>query len=89
MGFITTGKPLTDKHPFFRMLTGEDDAHVVQTIARHAPGYVEEDQDDDEHDDQADEEFVPPNEHVDESEDEDVGFESSEDEDFFDAEDGE
>ncbi|KAJ5065101.1 hypothetical protein J3E72DRAFT_210908, partial [Bipolaris maydis] len=70
MGFITTGKPLTEKHPFFRVLATEDDPERVQTIARHAPGYSEEEQDDDEHDDQGDEDFVPAVEHVDESEDE-------------------
>ena len=88
MGFITTGKPLTEKHPFFRTLANGDDPALVPKIARHAPGYAKEDEDEDEHDED-DEEFVPAVEHVDESEDEDPGFESSEDEDFEDAEDGE
>ncbi|EMD69950.1 hypothetical protein COCSADRAFT_342034 [Bipolaris sorokiniana ND90Pr] len=88
MGFITTGKPLTEKHPFFRVLASEDNPERVQTIARHAPGYSEEEQDDDEHDDQGDEDFVPAVEHVDESEDEEE-FGSSGDEEFQDAEDAE
>ncbi|XP_014557348.1 hypothetical protein COCVIDRAFT_97420 [Bipolaris victoriae FI3] len=88
MGFITTGKPLTEKHPFFRVLASEDDPERVQKIARHAPGYSEEEQDDDEHDDQGDEDFAPAVEHVDESEDEEES-DSSRDEEFQDAEDGE
>ena len=41
------------------------------------------------HDDHDEEEFVPAIEHVDDSEGEDEGFASSDDEAFVDAEDGE
>jgi len=89
MGFVTTGKPLTENHPFFRKLALGDDPSLRQHVARAVPGQLdaqdEEDQDD--HDD--DEEFVPAVEHVDESEGEDEGFESSGDEAFLDAEEGE
>lgn len=80
MGFITTGKPLTDNHPFFRTLSNDEDPALRPQIARHAPGYAQEEQDDDDHDDQADEEFAPAAEQIDDS---------SDDEPFVHAEDGE
>ncbi|USP78848.1 hypothetical protein yc1106_06122 [Curvularia clavata] len=79
MGFITTGKPLTEKHPFFHTLANGNDPALVQKIARHAPGYPEE-QEEDQHDDEDDEEFEPALQHIDESEDEGPGFQSCEEE---------
>lgn len=88
MGFVTSGKSLTENHPFFRVLSGEDDPSLRPQVARHAPGNFGEEQEDD-GDDHDDEEFVPAIEHVDDSEGEDRGFESSSDENYVDAEDGE
>ncbi|KNG50865.1 hypothetical protein TW65_01843 [Stemphylium lycopersici] len=88
MGFVTSGKPLTENHPFFRVLSGEDDPSLRPHVARHAPDNFGENQEDD-GDDHDDEEFVPAIDHVDDSEGEDGGFESSSDEDYVDAEDGE
>ncbi|KAI4942649.1 hypothetical protein J4E91_009818 [Alternaria rosae] len=89
MGFVTTGKPLTENHPFFRKLTLGDDPALRQHVARAVPGQLDaqDEEDQDNHDD--DEEFVPAAEHVDDSEGEDEGFESSGDEAFIDAEEGE
>lgn len=79
MGFVTTGKPLTEKHPFFYKLANGEDPALVPKIARHAPGYPDE-QEEDQHDDADDDEFEPALEHVDESENEGLGFQSCEDE---------
>jgi hypothetical protein len=87
MGFVTTGKPLTENHPFFRKLAQGDDPALRQHVARAVPGQLDAEEEDD-HDDH-DEEFVPAVEHVDNSEGEDEGVESSDDEAFVDAEDGE
>ncbi|KAG9185573.1 hypothetical protein G6011_06904 [Alternaria panax] len=87
MGFVTTGKPLTENHPFFRKLAHGDDPALRQHVARAVPGQLDALEEDEDHDDH-DEEFVPAVEHVDESEGEDEGFESSGDEEaFVDAED--
>ncbi|RMZ67587.1 p-loop containing nucleoside triphosphate hydrolase [Pyrenophora seminiperda CCB06] len=84
MGFITTGKSLTENHPFFRALAhGYDPTlrqHVAKLASGHADAHGEEEEDHDDHDD---EEFVPAVEHIDSSESED---EESELDDFEDAE---
>jgi hypothetical protein len=89
MGFITTGKPLTENHPFFRKLAHGDDPALRQHVARAVPGQLDAQEEEEDHDDHDDEEFVPAVEHVDDSEGEDEGFESSDEEAFVDAEDGE
>jgi hypothetical protein len=88
MGFVTTGKPLTENHPFFRKLAQGDDPALRQHVARAVPSQLDSIEEED-HDDHDDEEFVPAVQHVDDSEGEDEGFESSDDEAFVDAEDGE
>ena len=88
MGFITTGKPLTEKHPFFHALGSGGDPALVPKIARHAPSYPEE-QDEDEHHDGDDDEFEPAVQHIDESDDEGPGFVSCEDDSSVDEEDDE
>lgn len=88
MGFVTSGKPLTENHSFFRVLSGEDDPSLRPRVARHASCNFDEEQEED-HDDHDDEEFVPTIQHVDDSEGEDGGFESSGDEEYVDAEDAE
>ncbi|CAN9475149.1 unnamed protein product [Alternaria alternata] len=89
MGFVTTGKPLTENHPFFRKLAHGDDAALRQHVARAVPGQLDSIEEEEDHDDHDDEDFVPAVQHVDDSEGEDEGFESSDDEAFVDAEDGE
>ncbi|KAF7676522.1 hypothetical protein GT037_006027 [Alternaria burnsii] len=89
MGFVTTGKPLTENHPFFRKLAHGDDPALRQHVARAAPGQLDSMEEEEDHDDHDDEEFVPAVQHVDDSEGEDEGFESSDEEAFVDAEDGE
>ncbi|KAF2623830.1 hypothetical protein BU25DRAFT_399960 [Macroventuria anomochaeta] len=84
MGFITTGKPLTENHAFFQTSAHEAHADIRPRIARVGSGEDEQEEDKDEdsdHDD--DEEFVPVVEHVDDSDTEDEG--SEEDEEFEDA----
>jgi hypothetical protein len=91
MGFVTTGKPLTENHPFFRKLAHGDDPALRQHVARAVPGQLDALEEEEDHDDHDEEEFVPALQHVDDSEgeDEDEGFKSSDDEPFVDAEDGE
>jgi hypothetical protein len=89
MGFVTTGKPLTENHPFFRKLAHGDDPALRQHVARAVPGQLDALEEEEDHDDHDEEEFVPAVEHVDNSEGEDEGFKSSDDEPFVDAEDGE
>ena len=89
MGFVTTGKPLTENHPFFRKLAHGDDPTLRQHIARAVPGQLDVLEENEDHDHHDDEEFVPAVEHVDDSEGEDKGFDSSDNEDFVDADDGE
>jgi len=93
MGFVTSGKPLTENHPFFRALAHGDDPILRQHVAKFAPGHsgavYHEEVDEDDQDDQDDEEFVPAVEHVDDSESENEGAESDDDDDSFeDAEEG-
>ncbi|KAK1920105.1 hypothetical protein P3342_002401 [Pyrenophora teres f. teres] len=94
MGFVTTGKPLTENHPFFRALAHGDDPTFRQQVAKFALGHsAAVDDGEEDNDDHDDEEFVPAVEHIDssESEDEEEGSESddddSDDDDFEDAED--
>jgi len=89
MGFVTSGKPLTENHPFFRKLAHGDDPTLRQHVARAVPGQLGAPDEEEDHDDHDDEEFVPAVEHIDGSEGEDEGFESGDDEDFVDAEDRE
>ena len=89
MGFVTTGKPLTENHPFFRKLAHGDDPALRQHVARAVPGQLDSMEEEEDHDDHDEEEFVPAVEHVDDPEGEDEGFASSDDEAFVDAEDGE
>jgi hypothetical protein len=75
MGFITTGKPLTENHSFFQIHAHECHADIRPHIARVASSGEEQEDDQDgdsDHDD--DEEFVPTVEHVDDSDTEDEGF---------------
>ena len=74
MGFVTTGKPLTANHHFFRAPTHDANPSVRAQVARHSSGGdaeegIEEEYNG-EHDDDDDDEFVPAVEHVDDSEEE-------------------
>lgn len=72
MGFVTTGKPLTENHPFFRTLTNSADPDIRPQVARHILGPSALNGDSEEDDgDQDDEEFVPATEHIGDSEGED------------------
>ncbi|KAJ4352792.1 hypothetical protein N0V95_003954 [Ascochyta clinopodiicola] len=85
MGFITTGKPLTENHAFFQSSAHEAHADIRLRIARSGSGeddQEEEDNGDSDHGE--DEEFVPVVEHVDDSDSEDEGS-SSDDEEYSDA----
>ncbi|XPS95694.1 hypothetical protein M3J09_004979 [Ascochyta lentis] len=85
MGFITTGKPLTENHAFFQSSAHEAHADIRPRIARVGSGEDEQEEEDNGDSDHGeDEEFVPVVEHVDDSDSEDEGS-SSEDEDFTDA----
>lgn len=83
MGFVTTGKPLTENHAFFSTSGNETHAEIRPRIARIGSGEDEENgkEEDGEHDD--DEEFAPNAEHIDDSDTEDE--DSGEEEDFEDA----
>lgn len=83
MGFITTGKPLTENHAFFQTSDNETHADIRPRVARVGSGEDEEDgkEGDSDHDD--DEDFAPVVEHVDDS-DSDME-DSDEEEDFADA----
>ena len=68
MGFITTGKPLTDNHAFFQTSAHDAHADIRPRIARVGSGENEQEEDengDSDHDD--DVEFLHVVEHVDES----------------------
>lgn len=85
MGFITTGKPLTENHAFFQTSGNETHAEIRPRIARVGSGEDEEGrkEDDSDHDD---EDFAPVVEHIDDS---DTELEDSdEEEDFADAHEG-
>ena len=89
MGFVTTGKSLTENHPFFRTLAHGDDPSLRQYVAKFAPGHSNSvGHEEEDHDDEEDEEFVPAVEHVDSSESENEMSESADDDDddFEDAE---
>jgi len=86
MGFVTTGKSLTENHPFFRTLAHGDDPSLRQQVAKFAPGHSdavghEEEEEEEDQDDEDDEEFVPAVEHVDSSESENEMSESADDDD--------
>ncbi|KAF1931308.1 uncharacterized protein M421DRAFT_56909 [Didymella exigua CBS 183.55] len=83
MGFITTGKPLTENHAFFQTSGNETHAEIRPRIARVGSGEDEEEDKvgDSDHDD--DDEFLPNVEHVDDSDTE--GDNSDEHEHFGDA----
>lgn len=80
MGFITTGKPLTENHAFFQTSLREGHANIRPRTARVEFGEEEQDEGDDEDSDHDEEEFVAVVEHVDDSESED---EESEGDDVF------
>lgn len=83
MGFITTGKPLTENHAFFQISSQGTHADIRPRVAHVGSGgdQQEEAKDgDSDHDD--DEAFVPVVEHVDDSDTENEG---SDEEDFADA----
>lgn len=69
MGFVTGGKPLTENHPFFRSRGVDPD--IRHQVARHISARTDEAVDDDDDGDQDDEDFVPAEDHFDESEGED------------------
>lgn len=79
MGFVTTGKPVTENHPFFRSFTVSTDHDIRHQIARHISARGEEAVDGDDDGDQDDDDFMPVEEHVDDSE------ESSDEEVFVEA----
>ncbi|KAF1837673.1 hypothetical protein BDW02DRAFT_107422 [Decorospora gaudefroyi] len=80
MGFVTTGKPLTENHPFFRTFSpGSDDSDLPVQVARVTLGNPDAAKEDEDHDDHDDDDFVPAIEHVDDSEGEDEGLESDDD----------
>ena len=83
MGFITTGKPLTENHAFFQTSGNETHAEIRPRIARAGSGEDEEGNKggDSDHDD--DEDFAPVVEHVDDSDTEEE--DSDEEEEFTDA----
>jgi hypothetical protein len=88
MGFVTTGKPLTENHPFFRSAGAAEDADIRPLVARLATGRVEDKEE--EHDsDHDEEEFVPAVELIDDSDGHESEAESDEDEGFVDALEGE
>lgn len=88
MGFVTTGKPLTENHPFFRSAGAAEDADIRPQVARLATGRVEDKEE--EHDsDHDEEEFVPAVELIDDSDGHESEAESDEDEGFVDALEGE
>ncbi|KAI8930920.1 hypothetical protein NX059_011935 [Plenodomus lindquistii] len=82
MGFVTTGKPLTENHPFFRTFADSADPDIRPQIARHISARGEEVVDGDDDGDHDDDEFLPVTEHVDDSEgssDEDAYVDALED----------
>ncbi|KAF2848356.1 hypothetical protein T440DRAFT_509489 [Plenodomus tracheiphilus IPT5] len=79
MGFVTTGKPLTQNHPFFRSFTDSTDSGIRTQVARHFAARGEEAVDGEDDGDQDDDDFVPVEQPVDDSE------ESEDDREFFDA----
>jgi hypothetical protein len=93
MGFVTTGKLLTENHPFFRAFASSE-AQVARVPSGHADAACAEDDDahNDAHNDYNDAEvWVPAVEHVDNSEGEYEKLESDDEDDevFLDADDGE
>lgn len=79
MGFITTGKPLTENHAFFQASGNEISAEIRPRIARIGSGKEEEEEMDGDSDHDDDEEFVPDVEHVDDSDLEDETSDGEED----------
>ncbi|KAF1848960.1 uncharacterized protein K460DRAFT_404218 [Cucurbitaria berberidis CBS 394.84] len=86
MGFVTTGKPLTANHPFFRALAHDAcDPDIRPQVARITSGHGDDgeiEEDDGDHDD---DEFVPAVEHIDDSDVEDERLESEDDGEYVDA----
>ncbi|UPX20197.1 uncharacterized protein EKO05_0010437 [Ascochyta rabiei] len=74
MGFITTGKPLTENHAFFQSSAHESHADIRPRIARVVSGGNEQEEGDNGDSDHGeDEEFEPVVEHVDDSDSGDDG----------------
>ena len=82
MGFITTGKPLTENHTFFQTSAYESHADIRPRVARVGSGEEEQEDKDGDSDHDDDEEFVPVVEHVDNS---DTEEETSDEEDYKNA----
>ncbi|KAH9875700.1 hypothetical protein IAQ61_003164 [Plenodomus lingam] len=68
MGFVTTGKPLTENHPFFRSFADSADSDIRHQVARHTSAPGEEAVDGSDEGDQDDEDFVPVEKHDDSEE---------------------
>jgi hypothetical protein len=83
MGFITTGKPLTENHAFFQNSGNDTHAEIRPRIARAGSGEDEEDGKDGDSNHDDDEDFAPVVEHVDDSDTEEE--DSEEEEEFKDA----
>ena len=86
MGFVTTGKPLTSNHSFFRALAHDAcDPDIRPQVARITSGRGDEaevEEDDGDHDD---EDFVAAVEHIDDSDVEDERMESEDEGEYVDA----
>lgn len=70
MGFITTGKPLTENHAFFQTSAQEPHADIRPRVARVGSGEEEDEENGDGDSDHDDDDFVPVVEHVDDSDSE-------------------
>ncbi|KAL6705011.1 hypothetical protein ACN47E_007414 [Coniothyrium glycines] len=81
MGFVTSGKPLTENHPFFR--TAKDTNDERPMVARFTSGGqpAEEKRDDD----QDEMDFAPALEHLDDSDSDEEVRDEEEEEDYADA----
>ncbi|CAO2650176.1 Nn.00g014680.m01.CDS01 [Neocucurbitaria sp. VM-36] len=77
MGFVTTGKPLTANHPFFRAPAHDCDPDIRPQVARMTSGRADEADVEDDDGDHDDDEFVPAVEHIDDSDVEDEPRESN------------
>lgn len=84
MGFVTTGKPLTENHPFFRTLAhGADPENRLQVARLTSGGPADEEEEEDIDND--DDEFLPAAEPIDDSDGEDDTLDSDDDDSFVDA----
>ncbi|KAJ4372947.1 hypothetical protein N0V83_003238 [Neocucurbitaria cava] len=85
MGFVTTGKPLTANHAFFRAFTHECDSDIRPQVARLTSGRAVEGGEEEDYGDHDDEEFVPAVEHIDDSDVEDEKLGSEDEGEYEDA----